>query len=224
MTSPKEGLASVALFSKLTLEKNKPKFVKLRFFMENSERITPQKESEWDPEIRGLFERMGYKSEDDLYNILKTLAHHPKMFKRWLPFANHVLFKSTLSPRIREIIILRTGWLCCSEYEWTQHVRIGREEAGMKDVDFKALETGASDPHWNGEESVVLRAVEELIPNKCISDEVWKEMSKHFDHMQIIDIVAAVGNYTLVSMMLNTFNVKLDGWLERYEGFSRNSM
>ena len=189
--------------------------------MENNERITPQKESEWDPEIRDLFERMGYKNEDDLYNILKTLARHPKMFKRWLPFANHVLFKSTLSPRIREIIILRTGWLCRSEYEWTQHVRIGREEAGMEDADFKALEKGSGNPHWTREESVVLRAVEELIPDKCVSDGVWKELSEHFDHAQIIDIVAAVGNYTLVSMMLNTFQVELDGWLERYKGFSR---
>ena len=39
--------------------------------MENNERITPQRESEWDPEIRELFERMGYQSEDDLYNILR---------------------------------------------------------------------------------------------------------------------------------------------------------
>ena len=133
-----------------------------------------------------------------------------------------MLFKSTLSPRIREIIILRTGWLCRSEYEWTQHVRIGREEAGMEDTDFKALETGSGDPHWNREEDVVLRAVEELITNKCISNEVWSELSEYFDHAQIIDIVAAVGNYTLVSMMLNTFRVELDEWLERYKGFSRN--
>ena len=188
--------------------------------MENNERITPQKESEWDPEIRELFERMGYQSEDDLYNILKTLAHHPKMFKRWLPFANHVLFKSSLSPRIREIIILRTGWLCHSEYEWTQHVRISREEAGMNDADFEALEKGSKDPHWNREERAALRAAEELHSDKYISNIVWEEISQYFDQTQTMDIVATVGNYTLVSMMLNTFGVQLDGWLERYERFS----
>ena len=190
--------------------------------MENAARIRPQRENEWDSEIRDLFDRMGYQTEDDLYNILKTLAHHPKMFKRWLPFANHVLFKSSLSPRIREIVILRTGWLCHSEYEWTQHVRIGREEADMVEVDFMALEKGSDDPHWNSEERVVLRGVEELIKDKQISDVVWDEMGKYFNQTQMMDIVAAVGNYTLVSMMLNTFGVQLDGWLEQYEGFPRH--
>ena len=78
-------------------------------------RLSPLPKSEWDAEIQDLFEKIGYETEEDLYNVLKTLAHHPKLLKRWLPFANHVLLKSTLTPRIREIVILRTGWLCGSE-------------------------------------------------------------------------------------------------------------
>ena len=189
--------------------------------MKNDARIRPQTEAEWDPEIRDLFERMGYQTEEDLYNVLKTLAHHPKMFKRWLPFANHVLFKSSLSPRIREIVILRTGWLCHSEYEWTQHVRIGREEAGMVHADFEALEKGSQDLHWNAQERAVLRAVEELTKDKNVSDAVWEEMSQFFTQTQRMDIVAAVGNYTLVSMMLNAFGVQLDDWLEKYSSFPK---
>ena len=106
--------------------------------MTKEARLSPLHEEEWDAEIRDVFEKMGYETEDDLYNVLKTLARHPKLLKRWLPFANHVLFKSSLSPRVREIVILRIGWLCRSEYEWTQHVQIATKEAGMNKSDFAA--------------------------------------------------------------------------------------
>ena len=189
--------------------------------MKKTPRILPQNEKDWDPEIRQIFERIGYDSESDLYNILKTLARHPKMFKRWLPFANHVLFKSSLTPRIREIIILRTGWLAHSEYEWTQHIRIAREEAEMTCHDFEALEVGSEDPHWSSKESSVLLAVEELSIDKKISDGVWGELKQYFSQTELMDIVATVGNYTLVSMMLNSFGVELDDWLDKYASFPR---
>lgn len=182
-------------------------------------RFAPQSESEWDDDAREMFARMGHDNADDIYNIFKTLSHYPKLLKRWLPFANHILFKSSLSARHRELAILRTGWLCQSEYEWTQHVRIGRDEAGFSDADFKAIEAGADDPNWDGAERALLTAVDELHEDKFVSDAAWAELKAHFSSRQLMDIVATVGNYTLVSMMLNTFGVQLDGFLERYEGF-----
>ena len=53
---------------------------------------------------------------------LKTMANHPDLAKRWMVFANHILGKSTLSVRDRELVILRIGYLCQSGYEWGQHV------------------------------------------------------------------------------------------------------
>ena len=72
-------------------------------------------------------------------NIFATLARHPKLLKRWLVFGDHVLGKSTLSAREREIAILRVGWLCRCEYEWGQHVVIGRM-VGLSERD-------PTDPH-----------------------------------------------------------------------------
>ena len=187
--------------------------------MSKEVRLGPLHEEQWDPEIRSLFEKMGYETEDDLYNVLKTLARHPKLLKRWLPFANHVLFKSSLSPRVREIVILRIGWLCHSEYEWTQHVQIATEEAGMNKSDFTALEVGSADPIWSDGEKAALQLVEELFASKAVEDKTWKELGRYFSEQQIMDMVATVGNYTMVSMMLNTFRVPLDDWLERYGTF-----
>ena len=80
-------------------------------------RIRPLELEELDAETR---ERFG---SGPVLNIFRTLAHHPKLFKRWLVFGSHLLAKSTLPPREREIAILRVGWKCRAEYEWGQHVR-----------------------------------------------------------------------------------------------------
>jgi len=44
-----------------------------------------------------------------ILNVMTTMANHTGLFKRWVIFANHFLFKSSLSLRDREILILRTG-------------------------------------------------------------------------------------------------------------------
>ena len=82
-------------------------------------RLAPKPTDEWDDDTRALI-------GDRSLNIFATLAHHPKLMKRFLVFGNHVLGKSTLAPRDRELLILRTGWNCRAPYEWGQHVAVAR--------------------------------------------------------------------------------------------------
>ena len=65
------------------------------------------------------------------YNVYKTLAHHVDLYNRWSPLGRFLLDGSTLPPREREIVMLRMGWLCQSEYEWAQHARIAKAQAGL---------------------------------------------------------------------------------------------
>ena len=78
-------------------------------------RIPPADAMELPQEARDL---LAATSLGPAVNIFRTLAQYPKLMKRWLVFANHVLFKSSLPARDRELVILRTGWLCRAEYEW----------------------------------------------------------------------------------------------------------
>uniref|UniRef100_A0A6S8DY55 Carboxymuconolactone decarboxylase-like domain-containing protein n=1 Tax=Aplanochytrium stocchinoi TaxID=215587 RepID=A0A6S8DY55_9STRA len=72
-------------------------------------------------------------------NIFKAIANHPELANSWLKFADHVVGKTqTLPPRDRELVILRIGWLCQSDYEFGQHVRIGLR-TGVKEDEIKKL-------------------------------------------------------------------------------------
>jgi alkylhydroperoxidase family enzyme len=144
-----------------------------------------------------------------ILNIFRTLAHHPKLLKRWTVFGNHVLYGSTLPPRERELIILRTGYLCGSGYEWAQHAEIARR-SGLSDAEIERIAVGPSAAEWSDDDRVLLVATDELSDAKFISDATWTQLSARWNSQQLLDIVFAVGQYTLVSMALNTFGVQLE--------------
>ena len=153
---------------------------------------------------------MLFRSPDGaVLNIFRTLANHPDLTRRWLVFGNHVLAKSTLSPRVRELVILRVGWRCGSDYEWGQHVLIARG-LGISDEEIARLQLADVAPEWNEAEACVIRAADELHNTQEMTDATWDTLCEHLDLQQRMDLVFAVGQYTLVSMALNTFGVVRD--------------
>lgn len=170
-------------------------------------RIKPLPESEREGEAKELIDRVA--RDGRVLNIYATLAHHPKLFKRWSIFGTHVLYQNTLPARERELLILRTGWLCRSEYEWGQHVIIGKG-VGLTDAEIALIKDGPDVPDWPEEDRILLRAADELLGDAFISDATWAALAKRFDTPQMIDIVFTVGQYNLVSMALNTLGVQLD--------------
>lgn len=177
-------------------------------------RIPPLPQSEWDDETREVLK--GLQQDGHVYNIFSTLARHPKLLKRWLVLGNHLLFKSTLPPREREIVILRMGWLCRAEYEWGHHVAIGKQ-AGLSAQDIRRITAGPEAPGWDPFEALLLRAVDELHSNCSVSNSTWKALSERYDTQQIMDLLFTAGQYKLVSMVLNSIGVELE---EGFEGFS----
>lgn len=147
--------------------------------------------------------------DGQLLNIFGALANHPDLLRRWLVFAAHVLSKNTVPARERELLILRTGAMCRSPYEWGQHVIIGRT-AGLTDAEIEACKRGSDDPSWEADDAAVLRAAEELHTSSRIGDATWAALSARWSVPQIMDMVATVGNYHLVAMFLNTLQVPLD--------------
>jgi alkylhydroperoxidase family enzyme len=148
-------------------------------------------------------------------NIFTTLIHHPKLMKRWQVFGTHVLNKSTLPPRERELLILRIGWLCRCEYEFGQHVVIGKQ-AGLSDEEIERITRGPDAAGWEPFDATLLRAADELHADAFLSDETWQALAQRYDTRQMIDVVFTVGQYNLVSMALNSLGVQLD---EGFPGF-----
>jgi len=175
-------------------------------------RIPPLPESEWNETARHTLREVKVGT-GAVPNIFRTLANHPDLMKRWLVFGNHVLFKSTVPARERELVILRIGWLCEAEYEWAQHVRIGRQ-CGLTDEEIRRIKIGPTAAGWSEQDVLLLKATDELYKDACITDSTWAGLCRYYDTPQLMDLVFAIGQYNLVSMVLNTFGVQLDDDLD----------
>jgi len=195
-----------------TLKINQKEIIRL-----SEPRIHPQKESEWDEDARKLLEGLKKINKGIVTNIAATLANYSKLYNRWRVFGNHVLFKSTLPLRDKEILILRIGWLCQAEYEWGQHVIIGKR-CGLSDEEIIRIIEGPDVEGWNSFDATLLRAVDELYIDAFISDSTWQSLSEKYNTHQLIDLVFTVGQYNLVSMVLNTLGVQLE---EGIDGFPK---
>ena len=183
----------------------------------NAPRIPPLPEPEWNDETRELLE--SYRREGRVYNIFTTLARHPKLLNRWLVFGKHILSQSTLPAREREIAILRVGWLCRAEYEWGHHVAIGKK-VGLGADDIARIAEGADAAGWDSFEATLLRSVDELHANSVISDATWQALAGRYNTEQLLDFLFTVGQYKLVSMVLNSVGVQLE---EGFEGFANET-
>lgn len=171
-------------------------------------RIAPLADSDLTPEQKEALEPMRPR----VLNIFRTLAHAPKALMRFNQWGGYVLSRrNNLPAREREIVILRTGFLCKSGYEWTQHVAIGKRE-GLTDDEIARIKKGAG-AGWSAADAALIRASDELHADQFITDATWAELGRHFDRKQCMDVVFTVGQYTQVSMFLNTFGVQLDAGL-----------
>ena len=174
-------------------------------------RIAPLTKEEWTDEQRKALEPF-YSTH--VYNVAGTFARHWEANKKMGVWLTHIL-TSTLPPRDREILILRIGWLCQAEYEWGQHVLIGKA-AGLTDADIDQIKKGANDKYWSSFDAALLRAADELHEDSFISDAIWKVLSERYNREQLMDVVFTVGQYTFVSMALNSFGVQLDKGLKGF--------
>jgi 4-carboxymuconolactone decarboxylase len=171
-------------------------------------RIAPLQDSELTDEQREALAPMSAGGRAPL-NIFRTLARAPKALTRFNEWGSYVLSRrNSLPAREREIVILRVGYLCKSGYEFTQHTRIGLNE-GLTEDEIKNIKAGA-DAGWSAADAALIRAADELVKDHFVTDSTWAELSRHFDEKQRMDVVFTAGQYTQVSMFLNTFGVQLD--------------
>ncbi|MDP6376288.1 MAG: carboxymuconolactone decarboxylase family protein [Pseudomonadales bacterium] len=176
-------------------------------------RVAPLEADAWDEKAKEVMAR--FDGPGEVLNIFKTLVNHPDLMRRWIVFGNHVLGKSTLDVRERELVILRIGYLCQSAYEWGQHVLISRE-AGMTEEEIRSCKTDSRAPGLSELDRLLFKATEELHEDAFIADETWSGLQEYLSTQQLMDLVFTVGQYNLVSMALNTFGVQADkglpGW------------
>lgn len=176
------------------------------------QRIPLLPEAEWTDEVRDLFtifEGEEARSRGTKFNIMKTLAHHPSLMSRFLAYEHQLLRHPTIPERLREVIILRLAWLYRQEYEWKQHVVLGRA-AGMTDAEIEAVKEGGGHSVWSLLDRNAIRAVDRMFAGESVDDETWAGLAAHFDHAQMLEVLFTIGTFAMMSWIFNSTGLQLE--------------
>lgn len=142
-------------------------------------------------------------------NILGTLAHHPDLATAYHTLNSHLLFATTLSPRQRELVVLRVGAVRRAEYEWAQHAVLAGD-VGLTDAEVAAIAADPQASSWSPLDRALLAATDELIVDGRIGDATWAVLAAELDTDQIMDVIFTVGAYDVLAMLMRSFGVLLD--------------
>ena len=147
-------------------------------------------------------------------NALGTLAHHPELTRAFNTFNGHILFASTLSPRQRELLVLRVAAVRDAAYEWRQHVVLA-SDAGITAEEVDRIAEGPDAPGWSQVDRAMVSAVDELLRDATVADGTWETLAAELEVEQLMDLVFTVGAYDTLAMVFRTFGVPLDEDLGR---------
>jgi alkylhydroperoxidase family enzyme len=145
--------------------------------------------------------------------LFRTVAHNPRVLSRWR--GGGLLDRGSITLRQREIVILRTTARLGAEYEWGIHVAYFAARVGLGDAETAATVHGDGSG-WKPEEAVLVAFADALVDTGTVSDELWQKAAAHYKPDQLIEIIALVGFYHLVSFTVNATGVALEPGAPRF--------
>ncbi len=144
-------------------------------------------------------------------NIFRVMLHRPKTAKALSDLLVSLLFGAALDDRLRELLIMRIGWSTGSDYEWTQHWKIAREQFGCSDQDLTELRGDwRESAHFGADEKTLLAAVDSLLDQGTLPAELANRCLERFGRDSTIEIATAVGAWRLVSKLTNALEIPLE--------------
>lgn len=169
-----------------------------------------------DPEIkRGPRSRLIIKiakavTRGKAYNFLRVLSIDGRLVIPYLMWNARLMPRGKLDRKQTEAVIIRTAWLCRSEYEWTQHCAIGKQ-VGLTREQVAAAGPEPGSELFDEVTRTMLLAVEELLSDHRLTDASYDALRRSLPPARVQEYVMLVGTYAALAGSLNTFGAQLEG-------------
>jgi alkylhydroperoxidase family enzyme len=157
-------------------------------------------------------------------NAIRMMAHaSPEVFANFNKFASAIFVKSPLPADLRQIGILRAGYVAGAIYETTQHESVAKK-VGLSDAAIAAIKKGGKHPGvLNDAQQAVLDFADEFIVKVRPSDATLATVRKHLSDEQLTDLMFVTGVYMAISRFLETTGVPLDETLINIDAVTKSA-
>jgi alkylhydroperoxidase family enzyme len=142
-------------------------------------------------------------------NAFRCLLNNPKVGGAVGNLLTTLLFEGSLDPRVRELVILRTGWRSGSEYEFCQHVAVARR-LKISDEDILGVRDPESCKSFNEADRAVIKLTDELLQGTEILPATWNTLTRWFEAPQLLELLAVTANWRFFAVLLKAAEVPLD--------------
>jgi alkylhydroperoxidase family enzyme len=146
--------------------------------------------------------------------IFQVLLNHPKLACALNDLLATMLWRGTLDSRLRELVIMRIGWLTASDYEWTQHWRVA-QGLGVSADDLLGVRDWQVYEAFGSAERAVLSATDDVVRDGAVSAESWAACQRELgaDPAVLVELVTAIGAWRMVASILQSLQVPLEDGL-----------
>ena len=145
-----------------------------------------------------------------LINIYKLLLHSPAVCMNWFEHIGAIRWKTKLTPRLREIAIVRIASAARYGYALQQHVPTIAVPDGVSLEECEALKDWRASKFFNEAERAVLAYVDTMIAGPEVPDEVFNAVRKHYSEREVVELTVLVGTYLMHNRVFTALRVDLE--------------
>lgn len=160
------------------------------------------------PETRELVERI-VKERGSVLHLYQMLLHSGPVAEGWLNYLTAIRHKCSLNGAIRELVIVRVAQLNGAQYEADQHIPIALKE-GVTQQQIDELEDWRNSTSFNATERNVLELTDQMTTKVKVDKGTIDALSSDFNHQELVELVATVAAYNMVSRFLEAFGIHSD--------------
>ena len=159
------------------------------------------------PELAELIGKVRAGRRGTLINVYKLLLHSPPIAASWLDMIGTARFKSSLDGRLREIVIIRVGYLNRTDYVVRQHVPELAVPEGLSKAESDTLADWETSRFFSARERAALAYADSMTRDIAVPDAVFDALRPHFSERQIVDLTVLIGIYNMHTRVFTALGI-----------------
>jgi 4-carboxymuconolactone decarboxylase len=145
-----------------------------------------------------------------LINIYKLLLHSPTVAMTWFEHIGAIRWKTKLTPRLREIAIVRIAQSARYAYALQQHVPGIAVPDGVSLAECEALKDWRASGLFSEGERSALAYVDAIVAGSGVADDVFDAVRRHYSEREVVELTVLAGTYIMHNRVFTALKVDLE--------------